>query len=163
MDCDSLHKILLNKAVQLLAQRNHSSIELKQKLSLFYLKKYADDLTVDSHCVDDQITLVIQYCLSHHWMDDIYYIEQYIDMRSRKGYGPNRIIVELNQRGLDSALIKSVFNRKNIDWYQIGLAQVQKKFHQIDKNNFQQKVKFFQFLAYRGFRQDEINQIYSLF
>jgi len=161
-DSNSLNKNLLNKAVQLLAQRNHSSVELKQKLSLFYFKKYADELTIDNNDINSQINTIIQYCISHHWIDDIHYIEQYIDMRSRKGYGPIRVMGELKQRGLDLILIHNVFNKKNIDWCEIGLKQAQKKFQQFDKKNFQQKVKLFQFLTSRGFQQDEINQIYSL-
>ncbi|WP_392552103.1 regulatory protein RecX [Orbus wheelerorum] len=148
--------------MQLLAQRNHSSVELKQKLSLFYVKKYADDLTIDNNALSSLIDTIIQYCISQSWIDDIHYIGQYIDMRSRKGYGPNRVIGELKQRGLDSTLIKEVFSHKNINWCEIGLIQAQKKFQQFDKKNFQQKAKLFQFLAYRGFQQDEINQIYSL-
>ncbi|WP_392561530.1 regulatory protein RecX [Orbus sturtevantii] len=162
MDSNTFYKNLLNKAVQLLAQRNHSSIELKQKLSLFYLKKYAHDFAIDDDLVKQQIDTAIQHCIAHNWINDIQYIQQYIDMRSRKGYGPNRIIGELKQHGFGLALVKEIFTAKNIDWYEVGLIRAQKKFQNFDKKDYQQKLKLFQFLTYRGFQQDHINQIYSL-
>lgn len=162
-DSNLLYKLFLDKAVQLLAQRNHSSVELKHKLRQFYIRKRFDEqIEIDNNFIDEQLNNVIQYSIEHHWIDDIYYIEQYVKMRSRKGYGLVRIIGELKQRGLDVDLVNKVIKKENIDWCDLGLRQAQKKFHQLDRSNIQQKLKVFQFLAYRGFLQDDITKIYSL-
>lgn len=163
MESKPLYQTFLNKAVQLLAQRNHSSSELKQKLSIFYFKKFSTDLESSAQSINVHIDAVIEYCLSHHWLDDKHYIEQYINMRSRKGYGQNRILMELKQRGLPQSLIQYQLHQTELDWIEIGLIQTQKKFHISNKNDLPQKVKIFQFLTYRGFQQDEIKQIYSRF
>lgn len=160
-DCNSLYKTLSNKAVQLLAQRNHSSVELKKKLSAFYTKKLADNQHDFSDDAAIQIDEVIQYCISHHWLDDETYINQYIDMSVRKGCGKNRIIMELKQRGLDANLVLSVISRKDIDWEELAILQLMKKFPITNKNDIQQKAKIFQFLLYKGFNQSEINLAYS--
>lgn len=163
MESKPLYQTFLNKAVQLLAQRNHSSTELKQKLSIFYLKKLSTDVESSDQSINAHIDAVIAHCLSHHWLDDKQYIEQYINMRSRKGYGQNRILMELKQRGLPRSLIQYQLQQSEIDWIEVGLIQTQKKFRVSDKKDLQQKIKIFQFLTYRGFQQDEIKQIYSLF
>lgn len=161
MDYNSLNKTLYSKAVQLLAQRNHSTFELKQKLSLFITKK-GDNYHDNSDQISHQIDAVIQYCLSRHWLDDNNYISQYIDIRVRKGYGKNRIFMELKQKGLDKSLILAVINQKDIDWHQLALNQVNKKFTNINLRNIQQKSKINQFLLYRGFCQEEIRCILTL-
>lgn len=163
MDSNLLYKLFLDKAVQLLAQRNHSSIELKQKLRQFYIKKQANEqMVIDNNFIDEQLDKVVQYSIEHHWIDDIGYIEQYVRMRARKGYGLIRIVGELKQRGLNVASVNNIIKKENIDWSELGLKQVQKKFHHLDKRDLQQKVKVFQFLAYKGFHQDDIAKIYSL-
>lgn len=164
MDSNSLYKNLYNKAVQLLAQRNHSSAELRQKLINFYLKSLSasDKDEVILPCAE--IDAVIQYCLLHHWLDDSDYINQYIDVRVRKGYGRNRIIMELKQKGLANALILDIISQKdkNIDWHELAIIQINKKFPAINKQDIQQKAKIFQFLMQKGFRQEDIRLAYSL-
>lgn len=163
MDSSSLNKILYSKAVQLLAQRNHSTVELKQKLSLYATQKSDQDSDNNLVPLTHQIDAVIQYCLLKHWLDDDSYINQYIDIRIRKGYGKNRIIMELRQRGLDNNRIVTIMQQKEIDWCQLALTQVKKKFLSINLRDIRQKSKVNQFLLYRGFCQEEIRYIFTLF
>ena len=161
----NLNKLILAKAVQLLAQRDHSSYELTRKLTLFFSKKikcteadYPEQLTQ----LKTQIEHVIKHCTQKHWMDDEQYIEKYIFMRANKGYGKYKISLELKQRGLSSDLNKKLLNIADINWSEIAYQQLLKKFKVIDSKNNQQKQKVVQFLTSRGFTQNDIKTAYSL-
>lgn len=160
MNNPSLYKELLHKAVQLLAQRNHSAYELKNKLITFCQKKYSGE-EYDGDAIYPVINQIIDECIAKKWLNEDIYIEQYIAMRSRKGYGNNRIILELKQRGVTNSAIMNVMSASNIDWIEIGIKQVTKKFPLIEHNDLKQKSKIFQFLSYKGFSQDQIQLIYS--
>lgn len=146
--------------MQLLAQRNHTSLEIKRKLSQFYHKKYANspDEIID---LPSKIQAVVDYCINQKWLNELAYIEQYVLMRSRKGYGKNRIVLELKQRGIEEIIAWKLINQQDIDWIDIGIAQVSKKYRAMDKHSLQQKNKIFQYLSYKGFAQEEIRLIYD--
>ncbi|XKM13775.1 regulatory protein RecX [Orbaceae bacterium ac157xtp] len=153
---------MLDKAVQLLAQRNHSSHELKQKLTQFCFKKSLQLSCFSPQEVVSHIDQVVELCVAKRWLDDKLYIEQYIDLRIRKGYGKARILKELEQKGLDdNTLNQAIIDEKNLDWLELGSKQLLKKFKNIDKTDIKQKAKVYQFLAYKGFSHDEISAIYK--
>ena len=161
----NLNKLILAKAVQLLAQRDHSSYELTRKLTLFFSKKIKcveDDYPEELSQLKIQIEHVIKHCTHQHWMDDEQYIEKYIFMRANKGYGKYKISLELKQRGLSSDLNKKLLNIADINWSEIAYQQLLKKFKVIDSKNNQQKQKVVQFLTSRGFTQNDIKTAYSL-
>ena len=161
----NLNKLILAKAVQLLAQRDHSSYELTRKLTLFFSKKIKcveDDYPEELSQLKIQIEHVIKHCIHQHWMDDEQYIEKYIFMRANKGYGKYKISLELKQRGLSFDLNKKLLNIADINWSEIAYQQLLKKFKVIDSKNNQQKQKVVQFLTSRGFTQNDIKTAYSL-
>ena len=161
----NLNKLILAKAVQLLAQRDHSSYELTRKLTLFFSKKIKcieDDYPEELSQLKIQIEHVIKHCTHKHWMDDEQYIEKYIFMRANKGYGKYKISLELKQRGLSFDLNKKLLNIADINWSEIAYQQLLKKFKVIDSKNNQQKQKVVQFLTSRGFTQNDIKTAYSL-
>lgn len=161
----NLNKLILAKAVQLLAQRDHSSYELTRKLTLFFSKKIKcaeDDYPEQLTQLKTQIEHVIKHCTQKHWMDDEQYIEKYIFMRANKGYGKYKISLELKQRGLSSDINKKLLSIVDINWSEIAYQQLLKKFKVIDSKNNQQKQKIVQFLTSRGFTQNDIKTAYSL-
>ncbi|WP_279084502.1 regulatory protein RecX [Gilliamella apis] len=161
----NLNKLILAKAVQLLAQRDHSSYELTRKLTLFFSKKIKcieDDYPEELSQLKIQIEHVIKHCTHQHWMDDEQYIEKYIFMRANKGYGKYKISLELKQRGLSSDLNKKLLNLADINWSEIAYQQLLKKFKLIDPKNNQQKQKVAQYLTSRGFTTCDIKTVYSL-
>lgn len=170
---EQLTKILRNKAVQLLAQRDHSSYELSQKLMIFltkYLSKKIDPTNNDDAICEQiktefstQITEVIEYCIAHHWLNDIEYATKYIEMQARKGYGKYRIVMELKRRGLSIEMLQSALHQTDINWIEVAMQQIIKKFKKIDKKDLIQKKKIIQFLLSRGFAQDEIKSAYFSF
>ena len=160
-----LDKSILNKAVQLLAQRDHSSYELTQKLVLFFSRKLNcddEDYPELKQQLKQEISLTIEYCICQNWINDTQYIEKYITMRANKGYGRQKIAVELKQRGLPEQVSRQLLNASDIDWAALAYQQLQKKFKQIDLKNNLQKQKSIQFLIYRGYTQSDVKTMYTL-
>ncbi|QYN45053.1 MULTISPECIES: regulatory protein RecX [unclassified Gilliamella] len=160
-----LNKPILNKAVQLLAQRDHSSYELTQKITLYFankLKKTDDDYHEQLNQIKSDINNVIDYCTTQNWINDIQYIEKYIIMRANKGYGKYRIALELKQRGLPTHLSQDLLYQCDIDWSDLAYKQLIKKFKIIDPKNKLQWHKNVQFLITRGYTQDDVKNMYGL-
>jgi regulatory protein len=160
-----LNKSILNKAVQLLAQRSYSSYELSQKMIFFFAKKQ-QSTEDESH---DQLTNlkaeiqdVIEHCINQNWINDAHYIENYIVMRANKGYGKYKIAMELKQRGLSVDLSHQLLHASNINWGNLAYKQLLKKLKQINPKNIDKKQKFIYFLSARGYTQDDIKTAYDL-
>ena len=155
----ALNKVIFEKAVQLLAQRDYSTKQLSQKLFVFFSKK---DDQLDAESLTQAINDVITRCQQSHWLGDMQYIKKYTEMRSRKGFGKNRIVLELKQRGLKREMVDEFMQQIDIDWVEIAHNQLNKKFKEIDKHDLKQKRQIIQFLLYRGFSQTEVNSVYQI-
>ncbi|OCG57360.1 regulatory protein RecX [Gilliamella sp. Imp1-1] len=160
-----LNKSILNKAVQLLAQRDHSSYELSQKMIFFFAKKlqstedeYHDQLSTLKAEIQD----VVEHCINQNWINDAHYIEKYIVMRANKGYGKYKIAMELKQRGLSVDLSRQLLQASNINWGNLAYKQLLKKSKQIKAKNTNEKQKVIQFLIARGYTQNDIKTAYDL-
>lgn len=92
----------LAKAMKLLARRDHSVRELQQKLKPYY----------PTHEIEN----VIERCLQENWLNDARFAESYIRSRSSGGYGPLRIALELQQKGVEKETIRLAFHEAKIDW-----------------------------------------------
>ncbi|OCG02180.1 regulatory protein RecX [Gilliamella sp. wkB112] len=162
---ETLNQVILNKAVQLLAQRDHSSYELTQKITLFFSKKIKcseDEYPDQLNQLKLKIHQVIEYCISKNWVNDAEFIEKYIIMRANKGYGKYKISAELKKRGLANNLTHTLLQQSSINWSNIASRQLIKKFKQFDPKNKQQQLKGMQFLITRGYTQDDIKTVYYL-
>ena len=160
-----LNKLILNKAVQLLAQRDHSSYELTNKIIQFFTKKIKcseDEYYEQLNQLKIETADVIQYCTNQNWMNDTQYIEKYIVMRANKGYGRYKIAMELKQRGLSTDLIHELLRILDINWLYNAHKQLLKKFKQVNVKNISEKQKVMQFLVTRGYTQDDIKDVYNL-
>ncbi|MFQ1007199.1 hypothetical protein B6D12_00345 [Gilliamella apicola] len=160
-----LNKLILNKAVQLLAQRDHSSYELTNKIIQFFTKKIKcseDEYYEQLNQLRIETADVIQYCTNQNWMNDTQYIEKYIVMRANKGYGRYKIAMELKQRGLSTDLIHELLRILDINWSYNAHKQLLKKFKQVNVKNISEKQKVMQFLVTRGYTQDDIKDVYIL-
>jgi regulatory protein len=92
----------LAKAMKLLARRDHSVKELQQKLKPYYPAS--------------EIESVIERCLQENWLNDARFAERYIRSRSASGYGPLRIALELQQKGVEKDVIRLALREAKIDW-----------------------------------------------
>ena len=162
---EKINKLILNKAVQLLAQRDHSSYELTNKIIQFFTKKIKcseNEYYEQLNQLKIETADVIQYCTNQNWMNDTQYIEKYIVMRANKGYGRYKIAMELKQRGLSTDLIHELLRILDINWVYNAHKQLLKKFKQVNVKNISEKQKVTQFLVTRGYTQDDIKDVYNL-
>lgn len=139
--------ILHDKALLYLSQREHSRHELDQKLA-----KCSEHAEMRQEVLD---ALVQQNLLS-----DERFTEQYIRMRARRGFGPQRIEQELRQRGVSCDLIEQSLQHADIDWDENTYAIWEKKFKTMP-DDYKQRSKQMHFLQYRGFTTEQIRTVFE--
>ncbi|WP_050114162.1 recombination regulator RecX [Yersinia thracica] len=162
---------LLSRAMRLLSQRDHSESELRRKLAAqpFSAKGNWGKRTGSGDCepaaeIDPKvIEQIVAYCYQHNWLDDSRFATSYINSRSRKGYGAQRIRSELMQKGVDKELIQVAFEISEIDWCLLAKEIAQRKFSEVLPVEWKEKAKVQRYLLYRGFLQEEIQSIYNDF
>lgn len=91
-------------------------------------------------------------------LDDQRFAESYLRSRSRAGFGPVRIKSELKQRGV--TIVPQQMHE--IDWFELILDVRSKKFGVALPNDLKGKAKQIQFLSYRGFPKDLINNLFII-
>ncbi len=139
-----------NAALNLLARREYSAMELRRKL---YVK------FPDQH---QEVETILIELRQENLQSDERYTEMFIRYRSNKGQGPVKIRFDLKQSGIDEQLINDNLIYAEINWEAIGVQTLDKKFGCIQRNmvkNSQLKAKSLRFLAQRGY---DSNLCYSI-
>lgn len=164
-------KAILNKAVQLLAQRNHSEVELKQKLWRYFsikIVKSNSRMPLNMSCpllLPDQLKIkihdAIKFCQKKNWHDEKEFVTTYATARQRRGYGYKRIERELKARGVQEALIHSILPKQETPENLLIMADlVQKRYGAINTSDKKQKQKIYRFLLNRGLSLQNVNNVY---
>jgi regulatory protein len=135
-------KTLYQAALRILARREHSILELIQKLQ----NKDFDQ---------PKINEVIEFLEQKNYLNNSRFAENYARMRANKGYGRLRIQAELKQRGISNDIINSVTLHEQQNIKKI----YQKKFGTTPINSLKDKSKRISFLRYKGFEAEEIRKI----
>ena len=104
-----------NKALDLLARREHSVAELRAKLVAREFDADAIDATIDVLVQDGLVS-------------DDRFTAAFIAYRVRKGQGPIRIRGELKQRGVTGELIAEHLEQADVDWNQLARSVRDKKY-----------------------------------
>lgn len=132
-----------NKAVELLARREHSHYELKNKL-------LGRDYT------EQEIEPALIQLEQENYLSDVRFAESYVRLRVEKGFGARKIKAELYEKGINSELASLVL-AKIEDWQPIIEAAYQKRF--IKRSEDVNKEKVYRFLSYRGFTSEQIRRV----
>ncbi|MEK9868841.1 MAG: regulatory protein RecX, partial [Gammaproteobacteria bacterium] len=103
-------------AMDLLARREHSRLELEQKLR----KRFSDRL--------ETIETELDKLAAEGLQSDERLAEAFIRARSNRGQGPSKIRMELRSKGLSDAAISLAFEAIAVDWYELVHEVAQKKF-----------------------------------
>ena len=128
-------------ALKMLMRREHSKLELIQKLNL----KDFDDTVIN-----DSISLLAE----QKYQSDERFSEAFILMRFNQGKGPVKISMELKSRGI------SKFDLTLFNWFELAKDVKYKKFGDSKFLDYEEKSKQKRFLQSRGFGFDEINQAF---
>jgi len=133
-------------AVRLLSRREHSALEIRDKL----LKRDFDSEEIDRVIIELQ---------QGGWLSDERFAEAYIRMRQLKGFGPVRIAMELNERGVKEHIVDDYLHANDDSWRQTLEQQYRKKYKDKPIEDYSDKAKRIRFLQYRGFALDVIYQV----
>ena len=141
--------LTFERAVALLARREHSQKELSRKLAQKGFAKEA---------IEQTLKKLILYDLQ----SDQRFAESYVRSRKLSGVGPRRIAIELSMRGVQDGLIDSAIYHEDNHW-QAELTQVwEKKFDNKDQTvNKKTLEKEYRFLLQRGFDPEQIRRLLS--
>lgn len=148
---------LMDKATRILAMRDHSEQELRRKLQ--QPPRIPGNTPPPEYSAED-LDGVIQWCYEHGWLDDARFAGRFIASRARKGYGPQRVRQELQQKGIDRHQCDEALQNCEIDWENLARELAGRKFGTPLPTGFVEKVKVQRYLQYRGFYQEDIQALW---
>ena len=156
----SAYSRLLDRAVRILAMRDHSEQELRRKLAAPVMGKNGPE---EIDATPEDYDKVIAWCIESRYLDDDRFVQQFIASRSRKGYGPARVRQELGQKGISREAIERAMRECEIDWAQLARDHAIRKYGEPLPVDFAEKVKVQRFLLYRGYLMEDIQTIWRNF
>lgn len=146
---DRRYRLALDRAVRLLASREHSVRELTGKLQA----KGVDAATAG---------LVVDDLRGRGLQSDTRFAESFVRSRLGRGHGPVRIRQELIQRGIEESLVDEALAESAddaTDWQALACEARARKFGDAlprDRNDWGRQARF---LARRGFPTDVIYRV----
>ncbi|MCH8531450.1 MAG: recombination regulator RecX [Saccharospirillum sp.] len=132
-----------NTALNLLARREHSQQELREKLR----KRYPEE----DVRVEDALARLVERGLQ----DDERFAEAFVRSRHQRGHGPVRIRFDARQKGVE-AQVNAVLDESQFDWYELAAEVATRKLGTADITELKVKAKLYRFLSQRGFQPDHI-------
>ncbi|WP_035340174.1 MULTISPECIES: regulatory protein RecX [Dickeya] len=153
---------ILRYAMNVLAVRDHSERELRRKMAVYAQSAY-DSADTEPGALNEQVEHVLTHCRQQGWLDDHRYACRYITSRCRKGYGLQRIVAELNQRGIDKSTQHLAVISCDIDWQLQAKTVASRKFGTTLPTDWSSRLKVQRYLLYRGFSHDDIQSMYMNF
>jgi regulatory protein len=140
----------MNTAVRVLARRDHTRLEIEQKL-----KQRGYDQEI--------IQAVVAECERLNYIDDERTAKVYIFQLARRGFGFRRIRLELLKKGLRGDRFEQIVkeSRLEIDERKIASRALQKKMKSFEReeDSKKRKNKIYRFLYSRGFSQSVISEL----
>ncbi|ORM66537.1 recombination regulator RecX [Pantoea rodasii] len=146
--------------MRILAQRDHSRDELKRKLQLStqraaYLKQ-EENVPIPEELLEK----VLDWCQESGWLNDQRFTERFIQSRARKGYGSQRVRMELQQKGISRDEINQAMMETEVDWSQSAADLAKRKFGDPLPQTWAEKSKVQRFLMSKGFMMEDIQAVF---
>ncbi len=135
-----------DKAVGLLARREHSVAELHRKLRS---RGYDSDV----------VEQVLEQLQEERLLSNERFVEAYVYSRYEKGFGPLRIQKELRERGVSEQLIRQGVEPENPHWTELMSRVRKKQFGPALPADYPEQARQARFLQYRGFAAEQIRQL----
>ena len=127
-----------------LARREHSRLELYQKLKQ---RQFEPDV----------INSELSKLLDEGLQSDERFAEAFLRSRIDKGKGPNIILSELSQRGVDELLASNVIGSiTEEEWSDLAYKTMNKKLRNEAELDYDKQLKLMKFLSNRGFTRSQI-------
>jgi regulatory protein len=135
-------------AMNLLARREYSAQELRQKLS----QKSSDQVAINH---------VIQRLIEDGLQSDERFTEAFTKMRLGQGKGSAVVGFELKQKGISPQLIGVYVQSSDSQWQESLSQLIHRRFAGQIADEPREKAKQLRFLQSRGFTLDQIRQVIS--
>lgn len=132
--------------MDILARREHSRLELEQKL-----RGRADN--------NETLTAALDQLTTEKLLSDERFCEAFIRSRMNGGYGPARIRAELKERGISEALITRYLDEKDGGWLERLADIIDRKFGSEPDQDLKSLAKRQRFLLQRGYTFDQIRAV----
>jgi regulatory protein len=147
---DTNYRNALNMALRILTRRDHSIVELAQKLSRRGVE-------------EDMVRRVIAECGRLGYLDDSRVTRQLIDRMKQKGMGARRIRYELQKRGLEGEPAEAQLRDAvtSADERSLARQAAEKKWKVLagEANSRNKMLRLQRFLRYRGFSDSIIVEL----
>jgi regulatory protein len=137
---------LRERALGLLARREHSQAELRRKLA-------------DPERDGADLDALLEQLAAAGLQSDARYAEAFVHSRVLRGQGPLRIRQELRQRGVAADLADSALAEAGVDWAEQLAAAYRKRFGSAPPGDRRDLARRARFLAQRGFASEQIRAL----
>ena len=134
--------------MDLLARREHSEQELRQKLK---------SREFDAEAIEAAIQSLLQDGL----LSDERFIESYVNHRFNAGMGPVRIRYELRQKGISDALVDQYIEAFVDRWDPLMRQLRERKYGAVIPENYNERMKQARFLQNRGFSPESVMRLFA--
>ncbi|BBM02493.1 regulatory protein RecX [Microbulbifer sp. GL-2] len=140
---------LFGAALELLARREHSRLELRRKL----MGKFPSA----------NFEALFERLQELNYQSEQRFAEVFARSRVQRGQGPVRIRQELQQRGITAELAAWALGQVEADWFVLAQEQLQRKYRNpiseaLPRDQLiKERAKRQRYLAYRGFPADAIS------
>jgi len=134
------------KALELLARREHSFVDLENKLRL---RGYSQE----------EIRPGLEQLRSEGLLSEARFAEMYLRSRVSKGYGPTYIRAALREHAIAEETISDALSCAEVDWQQLANSVRVKKFGESLPVTYKDRARQAGFLGRRGFGTDIVKQI----
>ncbi len=135
-----------DKALDLLARREHSRKELKTKL-----RQRGYD--------GDEAAAALARLGAQHYQDDDRFAEMLLRSRIAQGYGPLRLRIELKSHGMADARIRELLEQADADWGALAAAQLRRRYGAAGGADYAERARRAQFLLRRGFAAATVRSV----
>lgn len=124
-------------AVMLLARREYSRAELKERMAR---RDYAPE----------HIEAVLDDLSERGLQSDERFAEMFVRSRILRRQGARRISMDLNMRGVEQHIVQRVLAEADVDWFALACEALAARF-KAPADDFKAKARQQRFLASRGF------------
>ncbi|HNW78285.1 MAG TPA: regulatory protein RecX [Candidatus Competibacteraceae bacterium] len=136
------------KALELLARREHSRLELRQKL-------------VQRGFASTDIEPVLDALAAEGLLNERRYAELYACGRADKGYGPLRIARELRERGIAQDVVQQALATLENDWPRTLRTLHRKRFQALIPADAAGRLQQTRLFRQHGFTLDQIRHLFE--
>ncbi len=138
---------MLDKAVDLLARREHSRFELRGKLR---------SRGFDADAIDEALDTLVE----RGWLSDSRFAEAYVRSRRERGEGPLRIARALRDRGVPDEIAARYLDADATAWGEIARRAWEKRFGGCPPESPGDRARQQRFLLRRGFSHAHIGELF---